>query len=215
MLEPKVTASVEPFPHVLVENMYDERELELIWQELKFFTHSWKLQDPAVFGAVEVAGEDESKRLLTNSKALVLDGVFSERHYSNILTVNRKLFINPYLTVLAEQDSHLDALTLCNWDNTKIRYYSNGEYYEPHRDSWYPALSISFFHTEPRNFEGGELFFPDHDYELPCDHNSMILFPGYVKHGVHRIKTEEEPFAGTSRYSMTQFVGSYPTVVKK
>jgi hypothetical protein len=55
-------------------------------------------------------------------------------------------------------------------------------------------------------FSGGELFFPDYDFEFDCNHNSMIMIPGYIKHGVKQITTQEKPFSGNSRYCMTQFL---------
>ena len=40
----------EPFPHLIVENMYNEEELELIWEELYFLTKPNKLLTPDKFG---------------------------------------------------------------------------------------------------------------------------------------------------------------------
>ena len=28
----------KPFPHLIIENFYNAEELELLWEELKFFT---------------------------------------------------------------------------------------------------------------------------------------------------------------------------------
>ena len=36
-------AYVEPFPHLIYHNFYDDEELELIWEELKFLTKPNKL----------------------------------------------------------------------------------------------------------------------------------------------------------------------------
>ena len=33
----------EPFPHIIVKNFYNEEELELIWEELNFYTKPGKL----------------------------------------------------------------------------------------------------------------------------------------------------------------------------
>ena len=34
----EATVFVEPFPHIIIDNFYNEDELQLIWEELKFFT---------------------------------------------------------------------------------------------------------------------------------------------------------------------------------
>ena len=32
----EATVFVEPFPHIIIDNFYNEDELQLIWEELKF-----------------------------------------------------------------------------------------------------------------------------------------------------------------------------------
>ena len=72
----------EPFPHMIINNLYNEEELELIWEELKFFTKPGKLLEAKDYGGVVDR---------TNARAVMLDDVFSRhRQMSNILTVCRK-----------------------------------------------------------------------------------------------------------------------------
>ena len=75
----------EPFPHLIVENFYDKKELELIWEELTFYTKPGKLLEAKDYGGV--IG-------FTNAKAIFLDRLYVDkyRNMSNILTVNRKMF---------------------------------------------------------------------------------------------------------------------------
>jgi Rps23 Pro-64 3,4-dihydroxylase Tpa1-like proline 4-hydroxylase len=186
--------------------MYTDEELDLIWQELDFLTYSSKLWDPCKYGGAKNALEE----YLTNAKALVLDIVYQKRVYSNILTINRKLFTDGYTQIFSELSPDLKFIPNVNLDTTKIRYYQNGEYYRPHTDYTLAALSLSYFYREPKQFSGGELVFPSHNYEFDCSHNSMILIPGYVEHGVNKIKTEETPYSGHSRYCMTQFLSHNP-----
>jgi Rps23 Pro-64 3,4-dihydroxylase Tpa1-like proline 4-hydroxylase len=182
--------------------MYTDEELGLIWQELDFLTHSSKLEDPSVY----LGAKDSLGNYLTNAKALRLETVYQKREYSNILNVNRKLFREGFTQLFSELSPDLKFIPLVNTDTTKIRYYQNGEYYNPHTDHLHAALSISYFYREPKQFSGGELFFPPHDYEFDCLHNSMIMFPGYVEHGVKMVETGENPYSGNSRYCMTQFL---------
>ena len=41
--ELKVAAYDTPFPHIIVKDFYNEKELELIFEELRFYTHPGKL----------------------------------------------------------------------------------------------------------------------------------------------------------------------------
>ena len=199
---------IEPFPHLIVRNMYTDEELDLIWQELDFLTYSFKLSDPSEY----LGAKDALGNYLSNAKALRLETVYQKREYSNILNVNRKLFKDGFTQLFSELSPDLKFVPLVNVDTTKIRYYQNGEFYDPHTDYAYPCLSLSYFYREPKQFSGGELFFPSHNYEFDCLHNSMIMIPGYVEHGVKMVKTDEVPYSGNSRYCMTQFLFNNLTI---
>ena len=83
-------AHLEPFPHLIFNNFYDDNELSLIWEELNFYTKPDKLFDGEGFGAAKnIEGE-----FITNSKAIALDSVYTgdNRKISNILNVSRKVF---------------------------------------------------------------------------------------------------------------------------
>ena len=67
-------------------------------------------------------------------------------------------------------------------------------------------LAFSYFFKEPKKFEGGELYFPDYDYEYSCNNNSIIMLPGWVKHGVKKVTIKDSDyFDGCGRYSITTF----------
>ena len=53
-----------PFPHLILHNFYNEKELELIWEELNFYTRPEKLLDAEGYGGIVDR---------TNAKALILD----------------------------------------------------------------------------------------------------------------------------------------------
>ena len=197
----------EPFPHLIIENFYDDKELELIWEELKFYTKPGKLLEAKDYGGVVDS---------TNAKALILDQIYlnhesrgglNYRNISNILTTNRKIFNSGVLDTYSQ--IHECCVKNCNADVTKIRYYHDGEYYEPHTDSGFQTLAFSYFYREPKAFSRGELYFPRYTYELPCTNNSMIIFPGWVEHGVNKIKIKNSDYYdGLGRYVITQFLHS-------
>ena len=195
----------KPFPHLIVDNFYDDKELELIWEELKFYTKPGKLLEAKDFGGIVNK---------TNSHAIALDSVYMDdkvsgvnyRNLSNILTVNRKLFTSGVLDAFAKIHECCWIAPMSNFDITKVRYYHNKEYYEAHADISFQFLAFSYFYKEPKKFTGGELFFPRHNYELTCENNSIIIFPGWVTHGVKEVKIEDSAYYdGWGRYAITNF----------
>ena len=201
-------AFVDPFPHLIIKNFYNDDELELIWEELKFYTKPGKLLTAKDFGGVVKK---------TNSHALLLDAIYTihtgknpvnYRKVSNILTVNRKAFDKSILEAFSSLHECCVHAKDANHDVTKVRYYHNGEYYKPHRDTLQQFLAFSYFHKEPKKFEGGELYFPIYDYEFSCDNNSIIFLPGWVEHGVREVKIEDSDYYdGYGRYCISSFFG--------
>jgi len=191
-----------PFPHVIFYDFYNQEELNLIWEELNFYTKPGKL-----FEAKDFAGVVDK----TNSHALLLDNIYKDkyRELSNILTVNRKIFDISVLETLAQTHDCCCIAPLCNHDITKVRYYHNDEYYKPHTDAAMQFLAFSYFHKEPKKFSGGDLIFPKYDYRFECPNNSLIMMPGWVEHGVSKVKIEDsEYYDGYGRYSITSFFGN-------
>lgn len=198
---------VEPFPLMVISNFYNDMELALIWQELEFYTAPNKLLDAEDYGGV--IGK-------TNAKALHLDRIYKNienganyRDISNILTVNRKLFNSGVLDKFSELHGCCSIANETNWDTTKVRYYHNGEYYDPHTDKSTQFLAFSYFYREPKKFKGGDLEFPKYDFKIPCENNSMVIFPGWVEHGVRKVKIEDSDYYdGWGRYAITSFFGN-------
>ena len=42
-----------PFPHLIIENFYNKKELDLIWEEIKFLTKPGKLLPPEDYGGID------------------------------------------------------------------------------------------------------------------------------------------------------------------
>ncbi|MEC7229554.1 MAG: 2OG-Fe(II) oxygenase [Candidatus Thermoplasmatota archaeon] len=193
-------AFIEPFPHMVFHNFYTNEELELIWEELKFYTKPNKLLDVEEYQGV--VG-------YTKAKALQLDVVYKENRFlSNILEVSRKVFDDQILEPFSKISDCCTLAKNANYDHTKVRYYHNGDCYKPHTDSYFEFLAFSYFYKEPKRFEGGNLIFPKYDYEFSCDHNSLIIMPAWVEHGVSEVKIKDSDYyEGYGRYAITHFFG--------
>ena len=121
---------LEPFPHLIINNFYNDEELELIWEELKFYTKPGKFLPAKDYVGIEG---------YTDAKALCLDNIYTTgdpnyRSISNILTVNRKVFDASVLQSFSDIHDCCGLASLSNYDITKVRYYHNGDYYDPHID---------------------------------------------------------------------------------
>lgn len=206
IMKRKIEILREPFPHIVVQNFYTPEELELIWEELKFLNKPGKLGGAEDFHG----GKDvHQQRYITNHHALNLDNVYlHNRHISNILTVSQKVFDPGFLNLMATEFPECARIKVANYSFTKVRYYKNNEHYEPHVDLTFDFLAFSYFNEEPKKFTGGELYFPEHDYEFECENNSLILMPSYIRHGVKEVgisKSDED--SGYGRYAITHFFG--------
>ena len=197
---------VEPFPLMVVQNFYNKIELELIWKELDFYTSPNKLFEAKEYGGVVDR---------TNAKAILLDELYKGhknkknfRNISNILTVNRKLFNSGVLDKFSQLHECCTLATESNHDVTKVRYYHNNEYYDPHTDKSVMFLAFSYFFKEPKKFTGGDLIFPKYDFKVPCDNNTMVIFPGWVEHGVRKVTIiDSDYFDGWGIYCISSFFG--------
>ena len=201
----KGSAFKKPFPHLIFDNFYNQEELDLIWEELNFYTKPNKLFEAKDFGGLV----DK-----TNSHAIILDSLYSSkfRSISNILTVNRKMFDPDIMSSFSKIHECCEGVIHANSDMTKVRYYHDKEYYEPHTDLAYQFLSFSYFYKEPKKFSGGDLFFPKHNFEYLCKNNSMIIFPGWVEHGVTEVSIDNSDYYdGYGRYCISNFFGHINT----
>jgi len=190
----------EPFPYVLIDDFYDQSELDGIWQELDYLCHPKRMGRSSIErGAATMDGQS-----LKNAWEVFLDTFFTSRDSSNILEINRKLFDqemfknHPHWLF-----NHVGAL---NEDNTQILYYENNDEYKPHRDLA-RLTSITWFYREPKKFTGGNLRFPGFDMEIECKHNRVIVFPSSIHHGVDKVGMEEKDMdKKLGRFTMTQFL---------
>jgi hypothetical protein len=192
----------DPFPHLIVDDLYDEDELKLVWQELEFLNHLDKWKKPEETGAAVI-----SEDILKNSLGLFLDGdnpIYSHRNISNILKVNRKILSEDVLGTYSKLSFGYQSALISNHDTTLINYYEDSHYYKRHYDRSI-VTSLTWFYKEPKSFFGGDLIFSDFDrYTVTVKNNRAILFPSFIFHEVEEIcMPENKP--GYGRYCMSQF----------
>ena len=196
----KVTVQSDPFPLMIIEDLYTEEELNLIWNELDYYQSNQKILNSNTSPSVDLV--DGTSR--TEKKGLFVDYAFQDRSHSNILNVSRKLFEHG---LIANSDH------LLQWkyfqpdsDFTLLSYYDDGGYYLPHHDNTVVSV-ISWLWKEPKRFEGGDFVFQDYGVKLTCRSNCAVAFPGLVQHGVEPVTMKEEYRGkGLGRYSISHFM---------
>jgi Rps23 Pro-64 3,4-dihydroxylase Tpa1-like proline 4-hydroxylase len=191
-------------PIVVIDDFYDEKELSLIWLELDFLTDASKLQSPKeTLGAI-----DEEKNQLKSNHGLFLEDIYQDRKFSNILTLNRKMFspdIRKSLISVSPEFKYVDNI---NFDVTLLSYYENNDFYKGHRDK--SVLSFVYWcNKEPKQFSGGDLHFEELNQTIGYKNNRLIIFPSHYIHVVSNVEMEEKysdnKFSTFGRYSMSTF----------
>ena len=195
----------EPFPYILIDDFYNQSELDLIWEELDYLCNPKRMGRSSVeTGAATNVLSDGSVVSVKNTWDMFLDSFFTSRDSSNILEINRKL-INKEMFKNHPHWLFNDVGAL-NEDNTLIMYYENNDEYKPHRDLA-RLTAITWFYREPKKFTGGNLKFPRFDMEIECKHNRVIVFPSSIHHGVDKVGMEEKDMGKKlGRFTMTQFI---------
>jgi len=191
----------EPVPHIIVNNLYTQNELSMIWEELNFLCYPMKMDIPS---RRESAYDIETGEILKSNTILNIDGIYTDRKYSNILNINRKV-LNPKFY----KHNHWmfsNFIPLC--DTTLISYYENENYYKKHHDA--SAITVlTWFYKEPKKFNGGDLILSsgENDKVIEVKNNRCVIFPGAVHHTVTTVSMDKK-YDGTlsGRICMSQFL---------
>ena len=185
----------EPFWHTIVHDFYTPEEEKLIWQELNYLD----LPNKPLLESFET--EDCGS---INRSRVFLNSLYRYRNFSKILEINRKIFSTEF-TDLIKSNPFSNYLLHSNFDNTLLSYYKNKSSYPLHIDESVISTVITFWRN-PKKFIGGNLTFGEYYYTPKMNHNSLILFPSFIKHAVSEtIIDDENEIAGNSRYSISSF----------
>jgi hypothetical protein len=191
-------------PIAVIDDFYNEEELSRIWLELNFLTNASKLLPPKeTSGAI-----DEHNNQLKSNHGVFLEDVYRDRKYSDILTLNRKMFspdVNKTLTSVSPEFKYIESI---NYDVTLLSYYENNDFYKGHRDK--SVLSYIYWcNKEPKQFTGGDLHFEELDVTIGYKNNRLIVFPSHYIHVVSNVKMQDEHvdnnFSTFGRYSLSTF----------
>lgn len=187
--EMKATFKMDPFPHVLLRDIYTKGEWETCMREFH------KL-DPHLLPP-EYSGSARHKK--TGQTLKWNSGMFLTEMYPNAecIPLTRR-HITQQLTDQIDCTWWVSQWESQNTQRWMLSRYVDGQYYNAHKDASLFTV-LTWFHHTPKPFTGGDLIFPDYNnYTIPCNNNTGIIFYGPLRH-------EVPPIKGTGRYCLTCF----------
>ena len=189
----------ETIPYIIIDDYYDEVELQLIWEELEFLSYPIKLKR----ATEKSGGAVTNGKLVKQNFHRYIDNIYSDRELSNILAVNRKLFIDD-MGIMKQHGHWFFKNINFTHDWTQVGYYENNDNYGLHRDSAV-ITSLTWLHKEPKRYTGGNLFL-DGEIEIECVNNRTLIFPSMITHEVTPVQLEEKYCnQRLGRYCISQF----------
>jgi len=194
----------EEFPYIIVDNTYNEHELDLIWEELNFLCYRDKLESNAKIAGSATRDDGSPKK---NNMCIFLDSAYGNRKFSNILKVNRKFF-DDGMSIIKNHPNWFFSQFVCNRDTSLISYYENSNYYESHHDECIVTI-LTWFYKEPKKFNGGDinLHFEDKTIKIQCLNNRSLIIPSMINHSVDEIEMlEDDMNKKLGRICMSQFL---------
>jgi len=198
----KFDVVTDPFPHVIIEEIYTEEQLELIWKELDFFYSNRDMifLNPLAGGSAK----DPDGNILKNNHTIFLDSVYVNRNTSNILRENRKVLTTD-ITEAVKEHWELKPFGRCDVDHTVLSYYEDEQNYLPHADKCQITILTHLF-KEPKQWTGGELTFPNDSKSFVYEplNNKAILFNSQREHAVNNLSFNGD--AGYGRWCMAQMI---------
>lgn len=203
--KPLVYLNTDPFPHAVIDNFYNNEELDLLWKEIEYLSSPNRMIKSGE--ELGTAKEKLSATTLSDGYGIFLNSIFKESTYSDILTITDKIFNQALLNSIAALDPLLRDVSDLNTSGTKLRYYEDTEEYKSHVDTSRYTM-ISYFYKEPKAFTGGDLHFKDFDYTIEIKPNRVIFFKSCLYHASTKVVTNKfsKPFSGNGKYSITKFL---------
>lgn len=194
----QITLCKEPFEYIIVDDTYTEEELKLIFLELDFWGISKNLLNPEHTGTAKWKDGTAKK----NNTGVFLDDSYTNRSYSNILKLNRKIY-----KFTTEQPSIINSyLSESNYDTTLLSYYENSSHYKAHKDSSV-LTALTYLYKKPKKFEGGDLVLTEYGYAFEPWFNRTYIIPGVVEHEVTEVTMQPEDCGkGLGRYCISNFI---------
>jgi hypothetical protein len=183
-----IKAYKTPFEYIVVDNFYTEQELLVIKTEVNALM-------PFIFDGSKEAGSAAGKK---TGHGIFLDDYYGEnRNLSAVLNINRKIFDQNIIAAGLQVTAFFGHLKHCTDDATLLNVYKELEKYDAHTDT----CVLTGVTNINKNYEGGNLFFPDYNLVVEAFENRLTIFPSCVNHAVEPVTSKTG-----CRITITQFL---------
>ena len=191
----------ERIPFVVIDDLYDDKEQSEIMVELDYLCTERRLIPPFK----DKNGASDEYRNIKNVGCLYLDNFYKKRRHSSILQITEKLFMDDASLISNHPHWYFDISSI-NSHSTHILYYEDSNEYPAHRDEC-RFTAVTYFYRQPKKFEGGDLQFSDHQIEVECVNNRIIVFPSMLFHRSTPVRMlENDTHTKNGKFCITQFL---------
>ena len=198
------------FPYLVIDNWFNEQELDIVWKELDFLNSSNQMNRAEKESST---AKDEIGNSMAAAKRANLDEIYNIKRadYSNILRLKDKLrqpsFFENVKKTFTEGTFH--RFTKIDRIDSLISYYENYDFYKTHNDISYLTILI-WLYKEPKKFDGGELELNESSNIIDCKNNRLIMFRSDNFHTVNPvIMKSEDTNKMNGRFTLTYFLDNY------
>ena len=180
-----------PFHHTIIYNFFDAKALDEVKQEVLSLV-------PAIEATAPKDTHHDKLLSTRHTASLGLDEFFAEdRSKSKIISFTRDIFGLCNQEVLQSKDNpFIGYIPTSNHDITFLQLYKNGSSYFAHQDSAVLTMLYPIFLS--KDFEGGKLTFPKHDYTPHLEDNSCLIFPSFEYHALSAVSSDDEGYVRAS-----------------
>ena len=191
----------EPFPYVVVDDFFSEKELVNIYNELDWYVSNYQhyFDSPRRTGTAVDLRSAQKK----SNAGFFIDGVYTHPKYSSIARCSESFFNSSIANI---KDNYIIGKNALPANGILLSYYNNGDFYKPHSDQSYLTACL-WLYKEPKRYEGGNFIFSDCNLPIECKNNRMVIFPGSVVHEVTEIKmNKDDYYNGYGRFTVSYFL---------
>jgi len=190
----------KPTPHLLLDNIFSEEELKLVWTELNFIHPN--LEPPQHTDGAKINGE-----VIKKNSGIFLYDVYKKYTYSHILKlIYQKIYHNQDLKNKWEVAWTKDFFSSSNWDSALVSYYEDLDNYKSHCDNS-NFTTLMWIWREPKSFIGGDFTLDNYSHKIKVNNNSGIIFLSAEKHSVSTVKMTNQSSENCGRYCISSFCG--------
>ena len=200
----------DDFPYIIIDDVYTEKECEMILADYDRINEKGKLLSPDYTGAAMHNG-----KIIKNGKAAFYGESINQNDFTQS-GIFHKVFNEMNKTRLGVSSKIITGHP--NWFfqehkyekmNVLLSYYENDDYYMEHCDI---ALitCLTWHYKLPKKFKGGNFHFTKQNIEIESKYNRMLIFPSMIAHSVDKvILSEEDAQKRYGRYCLTHFLLPY------